>query len=67
MTAPTARYKPRPVPALAFRRHSRVGNGDRGRCRPPRPYIIADLAVEARNTERFARSFADDLDILVPC
>src|SRR5262245_43845173 len=25
-----------------------------------------DLAVEARNTERFARSFADDLDILVP-
>ena len=25
-----------------------------------------DLAVEARNTERFARIFADDLDILVP-
>ena len=25
-----------------------------------------DLAVEARNTERFARNFADDLDILVP-
>ena len=25
-----------------------------------------DLAVEARNTERFARSFADDLDIFVP-
>src|SRR6516162_4921355 len=25
-----------------------------------------DLAVEARNAERFARSFADDLDILVP-
>src|SRR6516225_9917537 len=25
-----------------------------------------DLAVEARNTERFARSFADDPDILVP-
>jgi ubiquinone biosynthesis protein len=25
-----------------------------------------DFAVEARNTERFARSFADDLDILVP-
>jgi ubiquinone biosynthesis protein len=25
-----------------------------------------DLAVEARNTERFARSFAGDLDILVP-
>jgi len=25
-----------------------------------------DLAVEARNTERFARSFANDLDILVP-
>jgi len=25
-----------------------------------------DLAVEARNTERFARSFAEDLDILVP-
>jgi ubiquinone biosynthesis protein len=25
-----------------------------------------DLAVEARNTERFARSFADDLGILVP-
>jgi ubiquinone biosynthesis protein len=25
-----------------------------------------DLAVEARNTDRFARNFADDLDILVP-
>jgi ubiquinone biosynthesis protein len=25
-----------------------------------------DLALEARNTERFARNFADDLDILVP-
>ena len=25
-----------------------------------------DLAVEARNTERFARNFADDLNILVP-
>jgi ubiquinone biosynthesis protein len=25
-----------------------------------------DLVVEARNTERFARNFADDLDILVP-
>src|SRR5258707_9921345 len=25
-----------------------------------------DLAVEARNTERFARNFTDDLDILVP-
>jgi ubiquinone biosynthesis protein len=25
-----------------------------------------DLAVEARNTERFARNFVDDLDILVP-
>ena len=25
-----------------------------------------DLAVEARNMERFARNFADDLDILVP-
>jgi ubiquinone biosynthesis protein len=25
-----------------------------------------DLAVEARNTERFARNFADDLDILIP-
>jgi ubiquinone biosynthesis protein len=25
-----------------------------------------DLAVEARNTERFARNFAEDLDILVP-
>jgi ubiquinone biosynthesis protein len=25
-----------------------------------------DLAVEARNTERFARNFADDLDIIVP-
>ena len=25
-----------------------------------------DLAAEARNTERFARNFADDLDILVP-
>src|SRR5262252_8430597 len=25
-----------------------------------------DLAVEARNTERFARNFANDLDILVP-
>jgi ubiquinone biosynthesis protein len=25
-----------------------------------------DLAVEARNTERFARNFADDVDILVP-
>jgi ubiquinone biosynthesis protein len=25
-----------------------------------------DLAVEARNTERFARNFADDLDIVVP-
>jgi ubiquinone biosynthesis protein len=25
-----------------------------------------DLAVEARNTERFAHNFADDLDILVP-
>jgi ubiquinone biosynthesis protein len=25
-----------------------------------------DLAEEARNTERFARNFADDLDILVP-
>ena len=25
-----------------------------------------DLAVEARNTERFARNFADDLDVLVP-
>jgi ubiquinone biosynthesis protein len=25
-----------------------------------------DLAVEARNTERFARNFCDDLDILVP-
>ena len=25
-----------------------------------------DLAVEARNTERFARNFADNLDILVP-
>ena len=25
-----------------------------------------DLAVEARNTERFARNFADDPDILVP-
>ena len=25
-----------------------------------------DLAMEARNTERFARNFADDLDILVP-
>jgi ubiquinone biosynthesis protein len=25
-----------------------------------------DLAVEAHNTERFARNFADDLDILVP-
>ena len=25
-----------------------------------------DLTVEARNTERFARNFADDLDILVP-
>jgi ubiquinone biosynthesis protein len=25
-----------------------------------------DFAVEARNTERFARNFADDLDILVP-
>jgi ubiquinone biosynthesis protein len=25
-----------------------------------------DLAVEARNTERFSRNFADDLDILVP-
>jgi ubiquinone biosynthesis protein len=25
-----------------------------------------DLGVEARNTERFARNFADDLDILVP-
>src|SRR5262247_2644105 len=25
-----------------------------------------DLAVEARNTERFARNFADDVDVLVP-
>jgi ubiquinone biosynthesis protein len=25
-----------------------------------------DLAVEARNTERFARNFADDLEVLVP-
>lgn len=25
-----------------------------------------DLAVEARNTDRFARNFADDLDVLVP-
>jgi ubiquinone biosynthesis protein len=25
-----------------------------------------DLAVEARNAERFARNFADDLDVLVP-
>jgi ubiquinone biosynthesis protein len=25
-----------------------------------------DLAVEARNTERFARNFADDLDVLIP-
>jgi ubiquinone biosynthesis protein len=25
-----------------------------------------DLAVEARNTERFARNFAEDLDVLVP-
>jgi ubiquinone biosynthesis protein len=25
-----------------------------------------DLAVEARNTERFAHNFADDLDVLVP-
>ena len=25
-----------------------------------------DLAVEARNTERFARNFAGDLDVLVP-
>jgi ubiquinone biosynthesis protein len=25
-----------------------------------------DLAVEARSTERFARNFADDLDVLVP-
>ena len=25
-----------------------------------------DLSVEARNTERFARNFADDPDILVP-
>jgi ubiquinone biosynthesis protein len=25
-----------------------------------------DLAVEARNTERFARNFAEDIDILVP-
>src|SRR5215475_1817690 len=27
---------------------------------------VLDLAVEARNTQRFARNFADELDILVP-
>src|SRR5262249_24842289 len=27
---------------------------------------VLDLGVEARNTERFARNFADDLNLLVP-